>query len=73
MTKQLLKNLPRKLLLLVAVAFLFGALAAFWARFVLVDQKQVHYHANFALYVNGEQDEFKNFTFYEEETACASD
>ena len=73
MTIQLLRNLSRKLLLLVAAAFLFGALAAFWARFVLVDQKQVHYHANFALYVNGEQDEFKNFTFYEEETACASD
>ncbi len=69
----MLKKLSRKLLLLVAVAFIFGAVSAFWARFVLVDQKQVHYHANFALYVNGARDEFKPFTFYEEETSCSSD
>lgn len=68
-----IKTLPRKLLLLVAASFLIGALTAFWVRFVLVDQKQVHYHANFAMYVNGEQDEFSNFTFYEEVASCSSD
>ncbi len=30
----------------------------------------MHYHANFALYINGSKDEFKSFTFYEEVAAC---
>jgi hypothetical protein len=30
-----------------------------------------HYHANFALYINGQRDEFKSFTFYEEVQSCA--
>ncbi len=65
-----LKKLPHRLTLLVVAAFFLGALAAFWARFALVDQQSTHYHANFALYVNGVRDEFKSFAFYEEETAC---
>jgi hypothetical protein len=32
---------------------------------------ETHYHANFALYINGQKDEFKSFTFYEEIQACS--
>ncbi len=52
--------------------FLLGAflLAAF--RFATFKSDDVHYHANFALYVNGQKDEFKSFTFYEEVAACTA-
>lgn len=33
----------------------------------------VHYHANFALYINGQLDKFDNFTFYEEIQSCADE
>ena len=53
--------------------FLAGALAIIALRFALVKNTAVHYHANFALYVNGMQDKFDNFTFYEEVASCSSD
>jgi len=67
------RELPRKFLLLVLAAFLFGALTAFWARFVLVNDDSTHYHANFALFINGERDKFDSFIFYEEIAACSGD
>lgn len=50
--------------------FLLGALVLFAFRFATFESEDVHYHANFALYVNGQRDEFKSFTFYEEVTSC---
>ncbi|HSX24196.1 MAG TPA: hypothetical protein VLE74_03795 [Candidatus Saccharimonadales bacterium] len=50
--------------------FLVGAFVIVAIRFATVKNNVVHYHANFALYINGQRDEFKNFTFYEEESAC---
>ncbi|MEI7632236.1 MAG: hypothetical protein WCJ60_02850 [bacterium] len=44
----------------------FGAV-----RFALIQDKTVHYHANFGLYINGKQDKFDNFTQYEEVQACS--
>lgn len=68
-----LRKLPRKLFFLLIAAFVFGAFSAFWARFVLIEEDSTHYHANFALFVNGERDKFDNFTFYEEVAACNGD
>jgi hypothetical protein len=42
-------------------------------RFVNYKSDIVHYHANFALYINGERDPFKGFTFYEEVQSCVGD
>src|SRR5690606_33041163 len=42
-------------------------------RFVTYEDKRVHYHGNFALYVNGMRDEFKSSTFYEETQSCSAD
>jgi hypothetical protein len=56
-----------------AIGFILGI---FWlgaARFITYKSSSTHYHANFALYVNGQRDEFKNFTFYEEVQSCGSD
>lgn len=67
------KKITKRLAVAFTVFFLLGAFMAFAARFVFVKIDRMHYHANFALYINGDRDEFKAFTFYEEETACASD
>ena len=47
---------------------LFGAL-----RFTLYKPDTTHYHANFAVYVNGVRNEFKDPSFYEEVSACNKD
>lgn len=66
-----LKNPTKYQILAFAAVFLFGFVSYGIARLVFIDRHQTHYHANFALYVNGQRDEFKNFTFYEEVTACS--
>lgn len=54
-------------------AFLVGVLAVFVLRFALIKSDHTHYHANFVLFVNGVQDKFDNFTFYEEVATCSAD
>ena len=51
--------------------FLLGAFGPFAFHFATFESDDVHFHANFGLYVNGQRDEFKNFSFYEEVAACA--
>jgi len=51
----------------VAGVLLFGGIRA-----ALYKPDNVHYHANFALYINGTHDDFNNFTFYEEVQSCDS-
>ncbi len=51
--------------------FLLGAFTMFGFRFATFEPDDVHFHANFALYINGTKDEFKNFTFYKEVAACS--
>ncbi len=55
------------------VGFSLGILSLVVFRFVSYRPDIVHHHANFALYINGHRDEFKNFTFYEEVQACSAD
>lgn len=56
--------------LLLLLAFLFGAFWLFAIRFVTLQKQEVHYHANFAVFVDGERLPFDNFTFYEEVQTC---
>jgi hypothetical protein len=60
----------KKLFTAVLVAFLLGILWVVAIRFVTLDKKEVHYHANFAVFINGDRVPFDNFTFYEEIAAC---
>lgn len=57
--------------------FAFGviltALAFFGVRYLTAKSEAVHYHANFALYVNGVQDKFDGPGYYEEVTACGAE
>lgn len=55
------------------LAFLLGALSLIAIRFATIKDTSVHYHADFALYINGQKDEFESFTFYEEVQSCSAD
>lgn len=68
-----MKRIPKKLLLATCLGFVFGILWLFAVRFALVEKKETHYHANFALYVDGVREQFDNFTFYEEVQSCGGD
>lgn len=47
-----------------------GALIILAIRFFTYSIPATHYHANFALYLNGQREEFKDPSYYEEVTAC---
>ncbi len=66
------KTYPKqlKIALLIIAGLLLGAIIATGARFAIYKPDTVHYHANFALYVNGARDEFKGPAFYEEVESC---
>lgn len=66
-------RIPKKLLLAACLGFACGVLWLFAIRFALVQKKEVHYHANFAVYVDGIKEEFDSFTFYEEVQSCGAD
>ena len=60
----------RRQILLVLLAFFLGAFWIFAIRFVLVENKEVHYHANFGVFIDGNRLPLDNFTFYEEIKSC---
>lgn len=70
---KLLRHFSRGILLAGLAGFFVGLLVLFGLRFALLSNPSVHHHANFALYINGERDEFKSFTFYEEIQSCSGD
>lgn len=53
--------------------FLLGTIWLIAFRMMTYEDRQVHYHANFALYINGQRDDFASQTFYEETQACSAD
>jgi hypothetical protein len=69
----LISKYSLKKLFLVLLIFIFGAIAVIAARFILVEKQSTHYHANFALYVNGQKEEFSSFVYYEEVSACTDE
>lgn len=68
-----MKNINKKLLVGMLAGFVLGVLWLVVVRVIAQDSDKVHYHANFALYINGEREEFDNFTFYEEVQSCSGD
>jgi hypothetical protein len=60
----------KKKLLLLLLAFLLGAVTMVAIRFLTLKDDEVHYHANFAVFVEGERIAFDNFIYYEEVAAC---
>jgi hypothetical protein len=54
-----------------AACFIFGALVVLGIRFVIYKPDTTHYHANFALYINGQREQFKSQMYYEETEMCS--
>jgi hypothetical protein len=57
---------------LFAGGLVLGALIILAIRFVTYKPDQVHYHANFAVYINGQREEFKSPTYYQEVAVCST-
>jgi hypothetical protein len=72
-TVDVLKTIPKRVWLVVVVAFLFGALWTTALRFVLIEDKETHFHANYAIFIDGERLRLDSFTYYEEVATCAGD
>lgn len=63
----------QQLLRFAVIAFLLGILWFIAMRVVLYNDDRVHHHANFAVYISGDQETFSEPTFYEEVTSCGGD
>jgi hypothetical protein len=64
------KLLSKTALLTMAVGIVLGILLLAAFRFATYKDDHVHYHANFALFIDGKRDEFKSPLFYEEVQLC---
>lgn len=64
-----LNHQTKPVLLVALAAFIMGALWIAAIHFFTAQINAVHYHANFALYVSGQRDEFKGL-YYEEVQSC---
>lgn len=62
----------KSVIIIAAVGFVAGLLWMTAVRYFLVIEEEIHYHANFAVYIDGQREEFKDFTYYEEVAACTS-
>lgn len=67
------RYMQKKLSIALIIGFIAGMFWLVAVRFISYKSPNVHYHANFGLFVNGQRDEFKSFTFYEEVQSCGSD
>ena len=67
------KHSSNKLPLGLALGFVIGLLVFATVRFVSYRDTAVHYHANFAVYINGVREEFKDPAYYEEISVCTTD
>jgi hypothetical protein len=57
---------------LFTLGVLAGAVVLLGVRFATYKPVQVHYHANFALYINGQRETFKSPKYYQEVAVCSS-
>lgn len=56
---------------LLGSGLLLGALIILGIRFFTYEPAHTHYHANFAVYINGQREEFKSPQYYQEVATCS--
>lgn len=66
------KTLLKNSWLMFAIGITLGVLVILAIRFFTYKPVQVHYHANFAVYINGQRQEFKGPQYYQEVAICSS-
>lgn len=62
----------KKTIITVLIGFVGGFLWLAGMRFFLAQPEEIHYHSNFAVYINGERELFELGTYYEEIQACTT-
>lgn len=62
-----------KWLLPLIIGFIGGFVWLTAVRFFIAQPEEVHYHANFAVYINGQREAFDLPTYYEEVAACTTE
>jgi hypothetical protein len=67
-----LRVLCRNRWLVLTAGFLLGVLVVLLIRFVTYNPPHTHYHANFAVYINGAREEFKGPQYYQEVSICSA-
>lgn len=55
-----------------AIGLCIGVAALLGVRFLTYSPPSVHYHANFAVYINGQQEQFKGAQYYQEVAICTA-
>ncbi len=66
-------NPQNKLALGMLVGFIAGILWLIGFRTIALPNPTPHYHANFAVYINGQREKFDSYVYYEEVAACTAD
>jgi len=71
--KNTLSRIAKSRITLLILGFLIGAIVILGIRFITYDPIGTHYHANFAVYINGERETFSGQSYYEETagTSCS--
>jgi predicted lactoylglutathione lyase len=54
------------------IGFVAGFLVLAVIRFATYNPQHTHYHANFAVYINGDRQQFKGQQYYQDVAACAA-
>src|SRR5688572_20707682 len=67
-----LLSVDRLIIFALLIGFIGGFLWLTGVRYFIAQPKETHYHSNFAVYINGMREDFKDFTYYEEVAACTS-
>lgn len=67
------KNLTGQAFLLLFIGAVIGALVVLGVRFASYRPERTHYHANFAVYINGQREAFADPALYEESGAACSE
>ena len=67
-----LQKIDKKIALSVAFGFVLGIILLVAVRFVFKKPEVIHYHANFAVFIDGTREGFSGPGYYEEVQACSA-
>lgn len=65
-------KLDKKIAISVGVGVVLGAVLFIAVRFIFNNPAPVHFHANFAVFIDGKREEFSGPGYYEEVQACSA-
>ena len=70
--KDFVSSINKKTAMSVAIGMILGAALFLSIRFIFNNPEPVHYHANFAVFIDGKREEFSGPGYYEDVQACSA-